>query len=72
MEEDFSKLRKHLQRGGKRHFLERMDYLYHQNHFFGGWIFCDLWEGYVTKEYAMIFRERIRKATKAFRRHKGE
>lgn len=75
MKEDFSRLRKNLQRSSDRHFLERMDDLYHQHYFFGGWIFCDLWEGYVTKQYSIILKvrvrtlkERIRKATKAFRK----
>jgi hypothetical protein len=67
VKEDFSRLRKNLQRSGDRHFLERIDDLYHRHYFFGGWIFCDLWEGHVTGNYSIIFRERIRKATKAFR-----
>jgi len=67
VKEDFSTLRKHLQRSNKGHFLERMDYLYHKHYFWGGWIFCDLWEVHVTGKYSIIFRERIRKATKAFR-----
>lgn len=47
-----------MSRMGDGNLLERLDDWHHRTGFPGSWIFCDLWDAYVTREFGSILGAR--------------
>lgn len=52
--DEFDRLRETMARSGKMSWLGRLDDWHHEKGCIGSWVFCDLWDAYVTREYKSI------------------
>lgn len=59
--------------------LERLDNSYHKYGWPGGWVVCDLWDAYSTREYRSILTARfyvlktqVGKVVSVFSRRRGQ